>query len=57
MIRSRATSPVGDVTYFSPAAFDGVRATALDGFYVDSGVFKVEDGALQVMAESLGGTG
>jgi hypothetical protein len=47
--------PGGKRDVLRSANFDGDSTTALHGFYVDSGAFTVEKGALQVTAESLGG--
>jgi Ca2+-binding RTX toxin-like protein len=47
--------PGGKRDVLRSATFDGVHAAELYGFYVDSGVFTVEDSALRVTAESLGG--
>jgi hypothetical protein len=47
--------PGGRRDVLRSATFNGVHATELHGFYVDSGVFEVENTALRVTAESQGG--
>jgi len=47
--------PGGKRDVLRSASFDGVHSTTLHGFYVDSGLWNVENGALKVSAESLGG--
>ncbi|MHC4543730.1 MAG: hypothetical protein ACYSYL_04270 [Planctomycetota bacterium] len=47
--------PGGHRDVLRSAAFSGPHAQALHGFYVDSGVFTVENNALRVSAKSLGG--
>jgi len=47
--------PGGKRDVLRSAAFDGVHSTTLHGFYVESGFWNVENGALRVSAESIGG--
>lgn len=47
--------PGGKRDVLRSANFDGYSTTALHGFYVDSGAFTVDKGALKVAAASLGG--
>ncbi|MHC4966761.1 MAG: calcium-binding protein, partial [Planctomycetota bacterium] len=47
--------PGGPRDVLRSASFSGPSSTALHGFYVDTGAFTVENGALRVAAESVGG--